>query len=98
MSRFDSVGCSWRYCQTIREACEREPRVLENMSQSVLVQLYLTVLEWVVQVLDSAKISKVLLHGLNQLMRCHPQQFVTESWIAWDVKARSHRVKTCLFR
>src|SRR6202158_4699302 len=90
LSRFDSVGCSWRYCQTIREAWESVLRVFENNSQSVLFQLYLIVLESVVTSSDSAKISKRIVAWSEPVdALSSTAQFVTESWMACDVKARS---------
>src|ERR1700690_124142 len=89
LSRFDSVGCLWRRCQTIREAWESVLRVLENKSQAVLFQLYLIVLESVVTSSESAKISNRIVAWSEPAEELtSTAQFITELWMAWDVKAR----------
>ena len=90
LSRLDSIGCLWRYCQTIREAWESVLRVLENKSQSVLFQLYLIVLESVVTSSEIAKISNCIVAWSEPVEELSSTaQFIIELWMAWDVKARS---------
>jgi hypothetical protein len=88
-SRFDSVYCSWRYFQTIGEAWESILIGLENISQSVLFQLYLMVLESVITSSDSTTIStQIVVWSEPVKVSSSTAQMITESWIACEVKAR----------